>query len=534
MKIERVHIKNRYKNLNDFVFDFEKEKWEMVLIGLNASGKSNFLEAIFIIFRDLDLECAPTNKDTGKVLEYNIVYNCRGIGVEIDYSSSNGYSFIIDGSRKISKSQFFKNKNEYLPSHVFTYYSGLSDRLVNLYKDHKRHQFDKMMNRSLKYEDFNEIPRIFLVEPIHASFALIALFLFQDKEEDSLQFLKEHLKITGFGSALFKLKQPKWSKSKKDEDVFWNTKGLVRRFIEDLWSFSTAPIFFPEQVYTILNKKETLNRLYLFMKDQKAFDDLMDVKMFNGKNTIFNALCSLHFSELVEDKDVKMKVEKEGINGELSMGELSEGEKQLITVFGLLKFTKAKEALILLDEPDTHLNPLWKWKYHDFLKRVVKEEDETQVIFCTHDPLVIGNLEKSELRIFSKDKNGDAEIRIPKVNPYEMSVAKILTSELFGIPSIMSKYLEDKLNKKRFLQTKILKGIETKEELGEYTELKTFLDERGFYETTIDSRYNRFLSLTSENETFATTNYSDKDLMELDRISKEVMDKIIEEENQEK
>jgi len=259
MKIERVHIKNRYKNLNDFVFDFEKEKWEMVLIGLNASGKSNFLEAIFIIFRDLDLECAPTNKDTGKVLEYNIVYNCRGIGVEIDYSSSNGYSFIIDGSRKISKSQFFKNKNEYLPSHVFTYYSGLSDRLVNLYKDHKRHQFDKMMNRSLKYEDFNEIPRIFLVEPIHASFALIALFLFQDKEEDSLQFLKEHLKITGFGSALFKLKQPKWSKSKKDEDVFWNTKGLVRRFIEDLWSFSTAPIFFPEQVYTILNKKETLS-----------------------------------------------------------------------------------------------------------------------------------------------------------------------------------------------------------------------------------------------------------------------------------
>jgi len=79
-----------------------------------------------------------------------------------------------------------------------------------------------------------------------------------------------------------------------------------------------------------------------------------------------------------------------------------------------------------------------------------------------------------------------------------------------------------------------LKGIETEKELEEYTVLKTFLDERGYYETTIDSRYNRFLNLTSENETFATTNYSDKDLMELDRISKEVMDKIIEEENQEK
>jgi len=530
MKIERIHIKNRYKNLNDFIFDFEREKWEMVLIGVNASGKSNFIEAIFIIFRDLDLECPPINKETGKVLEYNIKYNCRGVDIEIDYSSSNGYSFIIDGAKKISKNHFFKNKDKYLPSHVFTYYSGLSDRLINLYKDHKKHQFEKMMNRSLKYEDFNEIPRIFLVESIHASFAIIALFLFPDKEGDSLQFLKEHLKISGFGSALFKLKQPRWSKSRKEEDVFWNTSGLVRRFIEDLWSFSTAPIFYQEQVSTILNRKETLNRLFLFMKDQKAFDDLMDVKMFYGKNTVFNALCSLHFSELVEDKDVKMKVEKEGINGELSMEELSEGEKQLITVFGLLKFTKDEEALILLDEPDTHLNPLWKWKYHDFLKKVVKDEDKTQVVFCTHDPLVIGNLEKSELKIFSKNEKGDAEIRIPKIDPYEMSVAKILTSELFGIPSIMSKYLEDKLNRKRFLQTRILKEIITKKELEEYNELKSFLDERGFYETSIDSRYNRFLSLTSENEKFSTTNYSDKDLKELDRISKEVMDKIIEEE----
>lgn len=532
MKIERVHIKNRYKNLNDFVFDFEKDKWEMVLIGLNASGKSNFIEAIFIIFRDLDLECPPVNKEIGKVLEYNIKYNCRGVDIEVDYSSKNGYLFITDGTTKISKNHFFKNKDKYLPSHIFTYYSGLSDRLVNLYKDHKRHQFEKMMDRSLKYEDFNEIPRIFLVEPIHASFALIAFFLFQGEEEESLQFLKDHLKITGFGSALFKLKQPKWSKSRKGEDVFWNTDGLVRRFIEDLWFFSTAPIFFQEQINTILNRKETLNRLFLFIKDQKAFDDLMDVKMFHGKNTAFNALSSLHFSELVDDKDVKMKVIKEGINGELSMGELSEGEKQLITVFGLLKFTKDEEALILLDEPDTHLNPLWKWKYHDFLRKVIKDEDKTQVIFCTHDPLVIGNLERSEVRIFSKNENGDAIIKTPKIDPYEMSVAKILTSELFGIPSIMSKYLEDKLNMKRFLQTKVLKGTVSEEEFIEYNDLKLFLDERGFYETSIDSRYNRFLSLTSENEKFVTTNYSDADLKELDRISKEVMDKIIEEENQ--
>ncbi|WLD24716.1 hypothetical protein NU10_04845 [Flavobacterium dauae] len=73
------------------------------------------------------------------------------------------------------------------------------------------------------------------------------------------------------------------------------------------------------------------------------------------------------------------------------------------------------------------------------------------------NPLVIGSLDKKQVVIFKKD--GDKTITVnPKISPKEMSVDKILTSELFGIPSIMSKELEDKLNAKRFLQTKIMNG----------------------------------------------------------------------------
>ncbi|KAA6315262.1 hypothetical protein EZS27_034251 [termite gut metagenome] len=80
---------------------------------------------------------------------------------------------------------------------------------------------------------------------------------------------------------------------------------------------------------------------------------------------------------------------KKDVDGELSMAELSEGEQQLLTVLGLLKFTKDDESLILLDEPDTHLNPQWKWKYLDFLNKIVNKPNSTQIIFCTHDPLGI-------------------------------------------------------------------------------------------------------------------------------------------------
>jgi ABC-type multidrug transport system ATPase subunit len=228
--------------------------------------------------------------------------------------------------------------------------------------------------------------------------------------------------------------------------------------------------------------------------------------------------------------DVKIKVQKEGVDGELSMAELSEGEKQLLTVLGLLKFTKDEESLILLDEPDTHLNPMWKWKFLDYLDRVVKRKENTQIIFCSHDPLVIGNLKKNQVQIFKKDKEGKTEAFNPYLSPREMSVSKILTSELFGIPSLMSKKLEDLLNQKRFLQAKLVQGELDDKELGQFEKLKNYFDHIGFNDETTDSRYNQFLKLTSQNKAYSNRKYTKEEAEELDRIAKEVLDEILKEE----
>jgi hypothetical protein len=39
------------------------------------------------------------------------------------------------------------------------------------------------------------------------------------------------------------------------------------------------------------------------------------------------------------------------------------GEQQLLTVLGLLLFTRNDESLYLLDEYDTQLNPVWTYDY---------------------------------------------------------------------------------------------------------------------------------------------------------------------------
>jgi len=522
MRIEQVHIKSRFKNLEDFHIDFDFKAMETVLIGLNATGKSNFMEALVIIFRDLELERNPQFGKKKEAFEYYIKYNCREKDIEINYSKKTGYSFTIQGEELKAKSLFFNNKQEYLPKHIFFYYSGVSDRVKELYSEHEKKYYQEIIKTNAKPENFNTIRPIFLVQNIHASFALIAFFMFKEREADTIKFLKEELNIHDFGSALFVLKEPTWARAGNKVESLWGAKGLVKELMSDILEFCIAPISDNETVHTNYKKTEKQSRLYLFIDTKERFQKLIKNKYDDDKVRLFNALESIHLSDLMQD--VKINVLKENVNGGLSMHEMSEGEKQLLTVLGLLRFTKDDESLILLDEPDTHLNPHWKWKYLEYIDKIVKRPQSTQILFCTHDPLVIGGMDKSQVRIFESDrKTGKTSYKEPEISPKEMSVEKILTSDLFGLPSIMNKELEDILNEKRYLQAKLNTDEITDDEILRYNELKAYLDKIGFYDVTADSRYNQFLKLTSQHKEFMNRSFTLEEKEELDKLAKEVL-----------
>ena len=122
------------------------------------------------------------------------------------------------------------------------------------------------------------------------------------------------------------------------------------------------------------------------------------------------------------------------MDGTLTFRELSEGEQQLLTVLGLLRFTKEDESLFLLDEPDTHLNPAWSIEYLDLLKRVVGQQETSHIIMATHDPLVIAGLEKAQVQIMQRDEGtGHISAVTPEQDPRGMGVAALLTSDLFRL-----------------------------------------------------------------------------------------------------
>jgi len=485
MRIDKVHIKSRFKNLEDFHIDIDENAWETVLLGLNATGKSNFLEALVIIFRDLDLIYVH-NRKIKQLFNFYIKYECRGNNIEVNFENSK-YEFKVN--YKNITSEFTRNIEHYLPKHVFIYYSGVSDRLANLYMPHLKLYYDEITKPEAKRTKFDTIRRIFLAQNIHANFALIAFYLFKDQEEETIKFLREELKIVDFGSALFMLKEPEWSQDKND--YFWGADGLVRRFLDDLLLFSFAPIKFKARVDVSYKKSETQDRSYLYIKDRRSFEELIDFK-YKNKIELFNALESIHVSDMLHD--VKIKVQKEGVDGELAMSELSEGEKQLLSVLGLLKFTKDEESLILLDEPDTHLNPMWKWKFLDYLDRVVKRKENTQIIFCSHDPLVIGNMVKSQVQLFKVDpETKKTKTESPKADPKGMGVAGILTSDLFELPTTLdsdTQHLLDERNELLFIESENKLNEKQEQRLKELYEI---LNNAGFSQIFKDPLYSEFV-----------------------------------------
>jgi len=526
MRILEVHIKSKFKNLKDFRIEFDKEAMETVLIGLNATGKSNFMEALVIIFRDLDLERSPQHGKSRNLLEYYIKYECRGKTIEIKFSIIEGYSFIIDNVILKSRPAFFREKEIFLPKHVFIYYSGLSTRLTDLYSEHEKAYYSNIINSKAKYKEFDSIRRIFLVQNIHASFALIAFFMnFGQKieEEETKQFLKDELKIHDFGSALFIIKKPTWARPQKDIDEYWGADGLVKRFLDDLRLFALAPIYNEERIQTNYKKAETQSHYYLYLSNKKVLQDLVDLK-YQNKTQLFNALESIYLSDLLFD--VKITIEKEYVNKGLSMSELSEGEKQLLTVLGLLKFTKDEESLILLDEPDTHLNPLWKWKYLEYLDKVVKNPKSTQIIFSTHDPLVIGGMDKKQVRVFKQISLGKTMAIEPDKSPKGMGVAGILTSDLFGLPTILDKETQEKLNRKRYLQGKLMRDKLSQKDYLEYNKLKAELEELGFYEEVEDQWFKMYLAEMSRQEIMQKVEYTEEEKLILKNESEKAIERV--------
>lgn len=597
MQLRHLAIPN-FRNLRGLVIDFAthleprpgaagtaapKAIRSHALIGQNGTGKSNLIEALITIFRDVDL-------DRDAAFDYTLEYEIRGhvVRIQADLAKQRRPFVWVDGDRV---SQEYLNKNDppdktprderrgprLLPSHVFAYYSGRNERIEALFQDHQK-RFNRLQDITtdevlpeqvltnfkgteadiraieeakqrretrMKQAGDDRLRRLFYCRGGHSQLVLLACLL---SDDSVFQKVLRNLHIESLESALFVLKEPYRLREKrrngKFDEVelnegdprFWFARGsVVSEFLDSLWQVAWAPI---EQEVTqqidFRGRTEKQRQLYLYVPNQTKLQELG--RLVGGTDSFFRYAEGAYIGDLIEEVriTVKKRVDgKDGHDGKVSFTQLSEGELQMLTVLGLMRITREDHCLFLLDEPDTHLNPIWKLRYFDDIEGVLNQDGEaliqgaSQVLITTHDPMMIGSLKREQVHILRR-KADHTVVESPDEHPQGMGVTGLLKSELFGLSSTLDMETERRLFRRNEL---FVKQPRTVEDDAELIRLSAELSDLGF--STADFRdpdYALFVRRMAQHRRFRKPTLSPEEQAEQSRLADEIIDEILREE----
>lgn len=537
------------------------------LIGQNGTGKSNLIEALITIFRDVDL-------DRDAAFDFTLEYSIRGhvVRIEADTFKQKRPYVWVDG--KVESQGYLLKNRELLPAHIFAYYSGRNERIEVLFQEHQRRfnqrqeiTTDEVLSEQLlenftgsesdiraveeakrrhesrlKQAGDDRLRRLFYCRGGHSQLVLLACLL---SDDPVFQKVLKNLHIESLESALFVLKEPyrlreKRRSGKFDEQElnegdprFWYARGnVVSEFLDKLWQVAWAPI---EQETTkqidFRGRNEKQKQLYLFVPSQEKLKLLGE--LVGSTDSFFRYAEGAYIGDLIEEVRITVKKRDEH-GGKVSFTHLSEGELQMLTVLGLMRITREDQCLFLLDEPDTHLNPIWKLRYFDDIEGVLSSDDatmvksESQIIITTHDPMMVGSLKREQVYILRRDGNRTL-VEIPDEHPQGMGVTGLLKSELFGLSSTLDIETERRLFRRNELFVLSPRSPEEDEEL---SRLSAELADLGF--STADFRdpdYAMFVRKMAQYRHFRKPVLTPEEQAEQDAIADSIIDEILREED---
>ena len=496
MKVDKLYIRSRFKNLENVMVDFDENHLMTVIVGRNGSGKSNVLEALVAIFRNLDFgEEPPFSYELNfQIGEESWV---KWYDVKVDADPSRGtlskqYQILVKNKhhtngkyKPVSISAVKRDKKtklaEYLPNFMFAYYSGPSDRLEKYFRKHRDIYYRELLDDELDLRA--DIRSLFYAKPVHSKHVLLAFFQSPELKKEQ-EFLKENLGIKSIDSIHFVLKKPSWGGT---GDPFWGTKGIARDFIERLMPYALAPVRVTrvdDDLTSLTGKKHKNEFVHIFLPSEEC---LHEVAKGLTPSIFFKLLESSDLSQIIAE--VNIRVNATFAREPITFKELSEGEQQLLTVLGLLKFTGGKDSLFLLDEPDTHLNPSWAVKYLKFLREFVPNHETSHLLMVTHHPLAIAELKKQQVQVMWRDDEHNVHSQEPYIDPRGAGFMATLT-EIFGLNTTLdleTQKLLDERNELAHIENR------TEEQNNLLDQFNDELNRLGFSFENRDPLYSEFL-----------------------------------------
>jgi predicted ATPase len=552
MQLQRIQISN-FRNLRNMEINFATHLEPSAgsapnapsvpirshaLIGQNGTGKSNLIEALITIFRDVDL-------DRDAAFDYELDYTIRGYAVRIKANfgaQKRPYVWVND---KAESQGYLLRNRELLPSHVFAYYSGRNERMEALFRDHE-HRFTRRMEstdeeslpahllenftasdadiaaiaakkrreetKTLRQFGDDRLRRLFYCRGGHSQLVLLACLL---SDDPVFKKVLDNLNIVSLESALFVLKQPYRLRDLKDDDIlegdprFWFARGsFVSEFLDKLWQVAWAPIQNVEsKVVDFRGRRELQKQLFMYVPSQEKLKELGD--LVGSPSSFFRYAEGAYIGDLIDEVRITVKKRDEH-GGKVSFTQLSEGELQMLTVLGLMRITSDDHCLFLLDEPDTHLNPIWKLRYFDDIENVLAPragsmvQGESQILLTTHDPMMVGSLKREQVHILRREGN-QTVVDVPDEHPQGMGVAGLLKSDMFGLASTVDLPTLAKLDRRNELIAKGVKDALGADETLELERLRAQLDDLGFSREHRDPMYQLFMQKMAEVRALPTT-----------------------------
>lgn len=120
----------------------------------------------------------------------------------------------------------------------------------------------------------------------------------------------------------------------------------------------------------------------------------------------------------------------------VAFDDLSDGEVQLLLTLGAVRLFGDDETLFLYDEPETHLNPSWRTRFHLDFENANKPNGKAQAIISSHSPFLVSSLPREAVFHFKK-VDGLTNMANPSVETFGASF-DVLIKKHFNLRATIS------------------------------------------------------------------------------------------------
>lgn len=401
-----------------------------LVIGNNGSGKSRLLSNIAKFYKDL----------------FNTKHNLRLSGPEIDFSirlptkviaitNSLSDKFPLDSSFKRYESVYNRYTVEDNPiKNIYNNarYVYLGTRSKNLFFSNKA-SINRALDILLEYYSEIEISRYYRHVFDYLDFEPILKLQYKIPI-----FEKSKIKLSGIitKDILFDYLSKKSITRRNDiGDINKKSKKIIESFGEEICDFLNNIKLNSQGVHEILiNFSEKNIERFSYDKGQ-YYDNTYEYRMLD----------MLRKLNIVKSYDIKV-YKKGGL--EFTFGEASSGEANILSTLLALIPLLEDNCLVLIDEPEISLHPIWQARYIELLNNIFSHFTGCHIIIASHSHLLVTDLppKQSTVVALRSNKKGNIISEIIKEPTFGWSAEDILLN-VFGLPTARNYYLSQIISK---------------------------------------------------------------------------------------